>query len=89
MYGELGDLGEAELMVEAWRGRGLNESLLKLEIAYGRYVAGIGEGGAGGIGLGDLDVIGLGGGPGVVDLDGGCAGLRVGRLRRAGEGQGE
>ncbi len=72
MEGELGDLIEAELAGEAGgRSVCLEESLLKLEVADGRDMRGVGDGRAGGVGFGNLDVILPRGGLGVVDLDGG------------------
>jgi hypothetical protein len=84
--GELGDQVEAELAGEVvWRGGGLKEAQLDVEVAGGQDVGGIGGAGTGGVGLGNLHAVRLDGGLGFVDLDG-CWG-RSGRgelLRRWG-----
>ncbi len=57
-------------MSHASGGGGCEEnSLLKLEVADGWDMGGIGDGWAGGVGLRDLRVIRLGGGESVIDLD--------------------
>ncbi len=70
--GEPGGLNKGGLVRDAGGGGGGEEdALLELEIAGGRNVGGIGNGGASGVGFGNLYIVDLRGGELVIDLYGG------------------